>query len=219
MSIFLCGLRVLLRTRAVTIAAVVAVASWIPAAAQAQTRDTPPATRDSQPAARDSRLWLVAGAASGTVRGACQTCEEGSPYRHSGGLLGNVGYRVTDRMDVGAEVFWMPVDTASGRVRTTHVDAVAQFRPWLSHGFFLKGGAGMAFVRNWVDAVGPSPINSKALSVVIGGGWHFRPASRLGLQLFASQHAADIGDIKTADADVPDVMGNFWSVGAAIVIR
>jgi hypothetical protein len=178
-----------------------------------------PAGALAQEAPRETRAWLVAGVASGTVRGACQTCEEAAPYRHAASLLTNIGYRVTERMHVGAEIFWMPVGTASGRVNTTHVDAVAQFRPWASHGFFLKGGAGMAFVRNWVDAVGPSPINSKALSVVIGGGWQFRPASRIGLQLFAAQHAAAIGDIKTATADVPDVMGNFWSLGAAIVIR
>ena len=166
-----------------------------------------------------SRMWLVAGIASGTVRGTCQTCEEASPYRHSASVLGNFGYRVNERMDVGGEIFWMPSDTAGGRVNTTHVDAVAQFRPWTSRGFFLKGGAGMAFVRNWVDAVGPDAINSKALSVVIGGGWHFRPAERLGLELFAAQHASAIGDIKTATADVPDVMGNFWSIGVAIVVR
>jgi len=200
----------------VTVAAVLA-ASLLPAAAWAQ--DAPPPTRGTPPASFGSRLWLVAGAASATMRGACQTCEEDSPYRHSGSVLGSLGYRVSERMDVGAEVFWMPVETASGRIRTTHVDAVAQFRPWASQGFFLKGGAGMAFVRNWVDAVGPDSLNSKALSVVIGGGWHFRPASRIGLELFAAQHAAAVGDIKTADADVPDVMGNFWSIGAAIVIR
>ena len=62
-------------------------------------------------------------------------------------------------------------------------------------------------------------MSNQALSVVMGGGWHVRPAARLGLELFAAQHAAAIGDLKTADADVPDIMGNFWSIGAAIVIR
>ena len=122
-------------------------------------------------------------------------------------------------MDVGGEVFWMPVDTADGRIRTTHFDAVAQFRPWASQGFFLKGGAGMAFVRNWVDVLGQDSINSKALSVVIGGGWAFRPAERVGFQVFAAQHVAALGDLQTAEGDVPDVVGNFWSLGAAIVIR
>ena len=77
----------------------------------------------------------------------------------------------------------MPVKTTIGdRIRTTHFDAVAQFRPWDSNGFFVKGGAGMAFVRNWVDVPDASPISSKALSVVIGAGWVLRPARRFGLQ-------------------------------------
>ena len=166
-----------------------------------------------------SNLWLTAGGAFATVRGDCQTCEEDFPYRHAGSVLVNVGYRVNDRMDVGGEVFWMPVDTPEGRIRTTHLDAVAQFRPWASQGFFLKGGAGMAFVRNWVDAIGPDPINQKALSVVIGAGWAFRWAERVGLQVFGAQHVAAIGDLQTAEEDIPDVVGNFWSLGVAIVIR
>lgn len=173
----------------------------------------------TQPAPEMSRLWVVAGGAFATLRGDCQTCEEDTPYRHAGSILGNAGYHVNDRMDVGAEIFWMPVDTASGRIRTTHLDAVAQFRPWASQGFFLKGGAGMAFVRNWVDAIGSGAINSKALSVVIGGGWAFRPRGRFGLQAFATQHVAALGDLRTAEADIPDVVGNFWSTGVAIVIR
>jgi hypothetical protein len=122
-------------------------------------------------------------------------------------------------MDVGAEFFWVPMNTESGTIRSTHFDAVAQFRPWHTKGFFLKGGAGMAFVRNWVDVLGPDAINSKALSVVIGGGWVFRPEKRVGVELFVSQHAAAIGDLQTAETDVPDVMGNFWSIGVALVFR
>jgi hypothetical protein len=175
---------------------------------------TPPASPSES-----SHLWLTAGAAFATLRGDCQTCEEDFPYRHAGSILANVGYRVNDRMDVGGELFWMPVDTAEGRIRTTHLDAVAQYRPWATRGFFLKGGAGMAFVRNWVDALGSDAINSKALSVVIGAGWAFRPAARLGLQVFGTQHVAALGDLQTSDESVPDVVGNFWGLGVAVVIR
>jgi hypothetical protein len=166
-----------------------------------------------------SNLWLVAGGAFATLRGDCQTCEEDTHYRHAGSVLADIGYRANNRMDVGAEVFWMPVNTPEGRIRTIHLDAVAQFRPWASQGFFVKGGAGMAFVRNWVDAIGPDAINSKALSVVIGAGWAFRPAARVGLQAFGAQHVAAMGDLQTAEDDVPDVVGNFWSLGVAVVIR
>jgi len=94
--------------------------------------------------ADESRLWIVAGGASATVRGDCQTCEEDFPYRHGPGILANAGYRVNPRMDIGAEIFWVPLETASGTLNTTHLDAVAQFRPWRTQGFFFKAGAGMA---------------------------------------------------------------------------
>lgn len=190
-----------------------------PASASAQTLPQTPPPTQLQTAADQSRLWLVAGAAFTTLRGDCQTCEEDFPYRHARTVLANAGYKVNDRMDVGAEVLWVPAKSELNRIRTTHFDAVAQFRPWVSHGFFLKGGAGMAFVRNWVDATGGDPITSKALSIVIGAGWAFRPTRRVGYQFFASQHAAAIGDLTTATGEIPDVIGNFWSVGAAIVIR
>src|SRR6185436_16766433 len=141
------------------------------------------------------------------------------PYRHSGGLTADIGYRVSHRMDVGGEVFWMPVDTADGNLRATHIDAVAQFRPWSSQGFFLKGGAGMALIRNWVDVIGTGAFNSKALSVVIGAGWAFRPEERVGFQLFGTQHASAIGDFQTASELIQDVVGNYWSLGASIVVR
>jgi hypothetical protein len=161
----------------------------------------------------------VAGAASGTLRGFCQDCAQDFPFRHGGALVGDAGYRVTSRMDVGVDLFWMQWRNESGRIRATAIDAVAQFRPWESKGFFVKGGAGMAFVRNWVQTVGPTPDDQKALAVVFGGGWEFNPKGRIGLQVFATQHVGAIGDLQTASGPIADVTGNFWSVGAAIVIR
>jgi hypothetical protein len=166
-----------------------------------------------------SNFWFAGGGSFSTIRGDCQTCEEDYPYRHSGSVLGDVGRRVNERMDVALEVFWMPLDTEYGRVRSTHVDAVAQFRPWRSTGFFVKGGAGMAFIRNWVELVGPDSTTQKALSLIIGAGWAFRPQSRVGLQVFGTQHAAALGDLQTGEESISDVIGNYWSLGAAITIR
>jgi hypothetical protein len=178
-----------------------------------------PVVAQAQETAPSSRLWIVAGPASGTVHGDCQECEEHYPYHHSIGLAANAGYRVTRRMDVGADVFWMPFETITGRIQGVHIDGVAQFRPWASRGFFVKGGAGMAFIRNWAETTSIDPINSKALSVVIGGGWAFRPDARLGIQLFAEQHVAALGDLQLGPSSISDVTGNSWAVGAAFVIR
>jgi hypothetical protein len=54
---------------------------------------------------------------------------------------------------------------------------------------------------------------------VVGAGWVFRPAARVGFQIFGTQHVGAIGDLQTTEGDVPDVVGNFWSIGGAIVIR
>ena len=178
-----------------------------------------PAVAQNAPPEDQSKLWIVIGAAPGTLRGHCQDCAQDFPFRHGPGLVGNAGYRVNPRMDVGADLFWMQWRNESGRIRATAIDAVAQFRPWESKGIFVKGGAGMAFVRNWVQTIGPNPDDSKALAVVIGGGWEFNPKGPLGLQLFAMQHTGALGDLQTVNGPIADVTGNFWSLGAAIVIR
>ncbi len=189
------------------------LASIAPASAAGQ---TPQAAASSE----TSKVAVAAGGAFTAVRGSCQTCEESFPYRQTGSVFGSVRYRPTPRMDVGGEVLWVPVATPAGdRIRTTHLDAVAQFRPWVTSGFFIKGGAGIAFVRNWVDVPGAETVSSKALSIEIGGGWAFRRTSRVGVEVFAAQHAAALGDITTSTSDVQDVIGNFWSLGVALVIR
>ena len=179
---------------------------------------TPAMAQDQQPSG-ESHLWIVAGAAPGTLRGHCQECEVDFPFRHGPVVTGDLGYRVSDRLDVGADLFWMQWKNESGRIRATALNAVAQFRPWGSKGFFVKGGAGMALVRNWVHTIGPHPDDSKALSVTFGGGWEFNPKGPIGFQVFATQHVGALGDLQTANGPVADVTGNFWSAGAAIVIR
>lgn len=39
------------------------------------------------------------------------------------------------------------------------------------------------------------------------------------MQLFAMQHVGALGDLQTIDGPVSGVTANFWSLGAAIVIR
>jgi hypothetical protein len=192
---------------------------WLaPAVSLAQVASgTPPAAE--APSDSGSSLWLVAGGAFATLRGDCQTCEQAFPYRHAASVLADVGYRVNRRADIAVEIFWMPFETSAGRLHATHLDFVGQFRPWASKGFFLKGGAGMVFVRNWVDTTGTDPFDQNGLSVVIGAGWAFRPAARVGFQLFGTQHAGALGDLQSGETRIDDVMGNFWSLGAALTFR
>ena len=96
----------------------VVLVSLIPASALAQgTQPAPP-----------SRLWIVAGGAAGTLRGHCQDCAQDFPFRHGPAIVGNAGYRVSPRMDVGVDLFWMQWRNESGRIQATALDAIAQFR-------------------------------------------------------------------------------------------
>ena len=168
-----------------------------------------------------SRAWVVIGGAKNTLGGDCTFCaEEGFErrYNHGWSLLADVGGRVNNRMDAGIEVVWIPETTLEGDTfRTTFLVGVAQFRPWGSQGFFIKGGMGMAFVRNWLFA--DRRITQKALAVAIGGGWAFRRNERVGVQIYAAQHVAALGDFELPEGTLENVMGNFWSLGAAVVFR
>jgi hypothetical protein len=132
---------------------------------------------------------------------------------------------LNSRADIGGELMWVPFETVAGEtIRTTYVMAVGQFRFWKNKGFFVKGGGGMAFVRNWVvDLSGGAdptpPFTSKALSVGIGAGWEFKVSPRFGVELYGSQHVAALGDLQANQTRIENVIGNFWTIGGAIVFR
>src|SRR5262245_60976514 len=170
---------------------------------------TPVAARAQSVASDGTHPWLVIGGGSTTLSGDCTNCEEGR-YQHTGGLLVNGGVSLSQRTDVGAEVLWVPAHLPSGPdLRTTFVMPAVQFRPWRSAGFFVKAGAGFAFVRNWVvdlESTGESPpFISAAFGLGIGGGWEWRTRSRFGLQLLGRKYAANLRDVNPGAATGDDV--------------
>lgn len=165
--------------------------------------------------------WIVGGGSATTLLGDCTDCPADT-YIHSGGVLAIIGGSLTHRTDVGAELFWIPATTASGDyTRTMYIMGTFQFRPWQSSGFFMRVGSGMAVVRNWLGAANADPavFTSKAFALGLGAGWEWRLAPRFGAQVFGTQHAAALGDLTGNKGKVENVMANFWSVGAAFVIR
>ena len=171
------------------------------------------------------RPWIVVGGGYTSVLGDCPDCVQEPLYNSAGSVLADLGVSLNTRADIGAELMWVPSKTVTGEtLRTTYVMAVAQFRFWKDKGFFVKGGGGMAFVRNWVvdlsggDNTAP-PFTSKALSVGIGAGWEWRVSPRFGVQVYGSQHVAALGDLRANNLLVENVVGNFWSLGGAIVFR
>jgi hypothetical protein len=186
----------------------------VPGVAVAQSTPPPSSSGRGHP-------WIVGGGSATTLLGDCTDCPADT-YIHSGGVLAIIGGSLTHKTDVGGELFWVPATTASGDyTRTMYVMGTFQFRPWQSSGFFMRVGSGMAFVRNWLGTVeeGERVFTSKAFAIGLGAGWEWRLAPRLGAQVFGTQHAAALGDLTGNKGRVENVMGNFWSVGAAVVIR
>ena len=198
--------------------ALLAVLPLVATAAAAQDAGNAPADGSGRP-------WIVIGAASTTVLGDCPDCPPEGNYRHAGGFLVDAGVSLNSRADVGGEVLFVPSTSESGEtIHSTFVMAAVQFRFWRTSGFFVKTGAGMAFVRNWVvDLSGGGdpapPFTSKALALALGAGWEWRFGPRAGVQLFGAQHVAALGDFQVNQTRVENVVGNFWSFGAAIVFR
>jgi len=200
-------------------AIVVALMCAIPIVALAQT------TTANGNAGDTSRTWIVLGATSTTLRGDCQedcVAHGTGDYLHSGSFIGMAGMRVNRKADAGVEVSWVPATTRDGSAaRSTFLLAAGQVRPWDAHGFFVKGAMGMVFVRNFVyDGTGTlPPITSKALGLSYAAGWVFRRERRVGVEVFGAQHLAALGDFQTGGTTATDVVANYWSIGAAIVIR
>jgi hypothetical protein len=174
--------------------------------------------------APSSRLWIVAGGGFTATRGGCTDCE-GGVYDKTGSFLVDAGVRVNRRADAAVELAWVPLQSRAGEpIRVTFLLAVGQFRPWENRGFFLKGGMGIAFVRNWIyepnasNDVAP-PYTTNAMGLTYGAGWVFKPARKVTLQFYGSQHVVALGDLTTSIASFENIVGNFWTVGAGIVIR
>jgi hypothetical protein len=171
-----------------------------------------------------SRAWFAIGGASTTLQGACgEGCDLESAYLNTASLLVSGGYRVNSQMDTGVELFWTSAESPTGGdgIRSTFVLGVVNFRPWESKGFSIKGGMGMAFMRNWIyDPSGANPaFRSKALGLTYGAGWTFRRDARMAIQIFGAQHVAALGDLQTSRGTAENVIANFWSAGAVLLIR
>ena len=186
------------------------------AAAQTAAQALPPLSQ---------RLWIVAGAGFSAARAGCPSCPEDGVYANSYSFLVDAGISVNPRVDVGIELMWVSLDVGdSSNVKTTFILGVAQFRPWVERGFFLRAGMGLGIAGNGLyNPDGPPlapPYTTNALGIAYGAGWEVKVHRRWGLQIHGMHHVAAMGELTTIDGNsIKNVVGNYWTVGAAIVFR
>ena len=206
---------VLRRSLAVA-AMLVAGVTLLPTRAEAQSAPAAPA--------QASKLWLTAGGGYTSQKGDCSNCTAAPVYVKSGNLTFDVGARGNAQLDAAVEVTWAPSQLRTGEdVRVTYLMGVGQYRPLKNHGFFVKGGMGVAFVRNWVfdvtNDITPA-FTTNAMALVYGAGWEVRSRGRFGLQVYGTHNVVALGDLTVAaGTTAEDVIANMWTFGASIVIR
>jgi len=174
--------------------------------------------------AQPSRLWLTAGGGFSSQKGDCSSCTGDPVYVKSGNITFDVGARGNAQLDGAVEVTWAPSHLRTGDdIRVTYLMGIGQYRPLKNHGFFVKGGMGVAFVRNWVfdvtNDVTPA-FTTNAMALTYGAGWEVRSRGRFGLQVYGTHHVVALGDLTvTGGSTAEDVIGNMWTFGGSIVIR
>jgi hypothetical protein len=207
--------------RATGLTAALLAATLMPAAAFAQV--VMPASAPSRPPG--SRLWIVAGGGFSVARAGCAACDRDGVFTNSKSLLLDAGVRMNPKVDVGVELFILSSKIESDEpIRTTFILALAQIRPWDQRGFFMRAGMGLGFAGNGIfNPIGPPlapPFTTNALGVTYGAGWILTPNRRYGVQINATHHVAAIGELTTVEGtSVLNVVGNYWTIGAAIVFR
>jgi hypothetical protein len=167
----------------------------------------------------------VIGGGYTSVLGDCPDCTAEPNYRSAGSFLANIGVSLNSRADIGGELMWVPSTSVTGEtIRTTYVMAVGPVsileeqgilcERRRRHGLRPQLGGGSQRWRQYRPA-----IHIQGAQRRIGAGWEWRLRPRFGVQVFGSQHVAALGDLQANQAIIENVVGNFWTVGGAIVFR
>jgi len=210
----------------VTVGALLSVAAPATAGAQlgAAPTDTQTAPQITAPPAIQSKLWIVGGGGFSMARAGCATCDRSGDFSNSRGFFVDVGGRVSPRVDFGVELMFVSARLETVEpILTTFILGVAQFRPWLDRGLYLRAGMGVGFAGNGIASpffeLKP-PKSTNALGVTYGLGWVFMRERRWGVQANWQHHIAAIGELETdAGLTIKNVVGNYWTSGIAIVYR
>jgi len=207
--------------RAIAMSCVILAAAAAPASAQ--TVPAPPAP--ALPSTFRPSLWIVGGGGFSVARAGCATCSRAGVFNNSKSLLLDFGVRTSPRVDAGVELLWVSSKIESeDPIRTTFIVGLAQFRPWVDKPFFVRAGMGVSFAGNGLyTPIGPPlapPFSTNALAVMYGIGWTIKTDRKYNVQIHLTQHVAALGELTTVSgSSVRNVVGNYWTIGTALVLR
>ena len=175
-------------------------------------------TAPTQP--QGSRWWVGGGGGYLASRTDCTNCDSDQPYGSGGSVLFQGGLRVNERLLAGGEIFSAGRTIGDLDSRNTYLLALVQFRPFATHGFFIKGGYGMAFVKTAFPLEGVQvTARTWGMGVMYGAGWVFRRDGRVSVAPVAAQYVTTAGDVQAIGGTAQNVVVNSWFVGAVVMVR
>jgi hypothetical protein len=167
-----------------------------------------------------SRWWAGGGGGYLAGRADCTNCETDPPFGNGSAFLFHGGLRVTERLLVGGEIFSTGRTLNGINLRDTYLLGIAQYRPFRTHGFFLKGGYGIGFIKDAFTVEGvEETARTSGIGLMYGVGWVFREGSRLSFAPVAAQYVTTVGDVEAAAGTAQNVVVNSWFVGAVVMVR
>jgi len=187
-------------------------------AAQAAPPSQAASTTQAAPPSEGWGWWVGGGGGYIAGRLDCDNCQEDPPYGDNGAYLFQGGVRMSERLHIGGEIFTFGRTIQDIHFRQSYLLGIAQFRPWASQGFFLKGGYGMAFVKEVVPG-GDDIIRTWGMGLTYGAGWIIDAGQHVSVAPYGAHYVTTVGDVPTPLGTAENVVGNGWFVGAAIMIR
>jgi hypothetical protein len=188
------------------------------AAAPAYAQSTPSAPTPG--ASQPSSAWLGVGLGYGAFRTDCNNCTRDDLYSSGGGLMVSGGRAVNKQLDAGGEIFWASTSVDAGKYRAAFLLGTVQYRPWQNHGFYLKGGFGLAYIRTSITVDGQTTTSKpKGLGVHYGAGWVFGQGRRVSFAPFGGHYVASLGDLEVPGGIAEEPVSNVWFAGVTVMIR
>jgi hypothetical protein len=170
------------------------------------------------------RATAAVGAGFGSATLSCSSC---SSRRESSiaGLI-RAGVAVSQRFALGVEATGWSKDfgnpTSDATERTWFADLVAQWYPVQTAGFFVKGGGGIAAIREDITTTGlpQTRIDANSSDLVAGLGWDYPVARQLWVTPYADFHHAPQRNAKVNGAASGERLGvNLVHIGIAATWR
>jgi Outer membrane protein beta-barrel domain len=167
-----------------------ALAAFVPATALAQAQER-------------EGFWFGFGLGVGSADATCDECE-GDRQTGAAGAI-RLGWTLNPRVLLGIESgAWTKTEDEDGAdvtINMYNVSGTLTLYPSETAGFFVKGGAGLAFVNSEIKG-GNTTIDSdmgNGLGLLAGIGYDFRLGRRVRLTPALDAYYGNIGDVKVGD--------------------